>query len=151
MKASILDMRRNPKKILDALARCETVTLTNRGKQVGRIEPIRDDDRPDIMEHEAFGMWADRSDMADPSAYVRELERRFKLDAGQMSTAESIHEELLDRADSYVQMHAAALKTIPVRERGTHEAYEPVRKLFVELKSRLDAIPTTSQRYRAGQ
>ena len=30
MKATILDMRRNPKKILDAIARNETVTLTNR-------------------------------------------------------------------------------------------------------------------------
>ncbi len=75
MKATILDMRRNPKKILDAIARSETVTLTNRGKQVAQIEPIRDGQRPSASEHEAFGMWAGRSELDDPSAYVRELRK----------------------------------------------------------------------------
>jgi prevent-host-death family protein len=80
MEATILDMRRNPKKILDAIARNETVTLTNRGKRVARIEPIRDAQRPSSAEHEAFGMWADRPEMSDPSAYVREL-RKGRFDA----------------------------------------------------------------------
>lgn len=75
MKVTILDMRRNPKKILDAMARGETVTLTNRGKQVARIEPLRENHRPSASEHEAFGMWAGRSDLADPSTYVRELRK----------------------------------------------------------------------------
>lgn len=80
MKATLLDMRRNPKKILDAIARNETVTLTNRGNAVARIEPIRKSERPSMKEQEAFGMWADRSDMADPVAYVR-AHRRGRFDA----------------------------------------------------------------------
>jgi len=75
MEATVLDMRRNPKKILDAIARNETVTLTNRGKRVARIEPIRDERRPCASEHEAFGMWSERADMTAPSAYVRELRK----------------------------------------------------------------------------
>lgn len=75
MKATILDMRRNPKKILEAIARNEVVTLTNRGKAVARIEPIKGRERPRADEHEAFGMWADREDMADPSAYVRAMRK----------------------------------------------------------------------------
>jgi prevent-host-death family protein len=80
MKATILDMRRNPKKILDAIERNEAVTLTNRGNAVARIEPIRKSERPSMKEQEAFGMWADRSDMADPVAYVRAL-RKGRFDA----------------------------------------------------------------------
>ncbi len=72
MKATVLDMRRNPRKILDALARNETVMLTNRGVTVARIEPVHGAQRPAASTHEAFGLWADRPDMTDPSAWVRE-------------------------------------------------------------------------------
>ncbi|NLV44062.1 MAG: type II toxin-antitoxin system prevent-host-death family antitoxin [Candidatus Hydrogenedentes bacterium] len=75
MKATILDMRRNPKRILDAIKRNESVTLTNRGSAVARIEPIRKLERPSMKDQEAFGMWADRDDMADPAAYVRALRK----------------------------------------------------------------------------
>lgn len=75
MKASILDMRRNPKKILEAIERNEVVTLTRRGKSVARIEPIGGSKRPSAAEHEAFGMWAERDDMANPSACVREMRK----------------------------------------------------------------------------
>ena len=80
MKATVLDMRRNPKKILDAIARNETVTLSHRGKPFARIEPIEKPERRSAAEHPAFGMWADRTDLADPSAYVREL-RKGRFDA----------------------------------------------------------------------
>ncbi len=80
MKATILDMRRNPKKILDAIARSETVTLTNRGKRVARIEPIREGQRTSAAQHEAFGMWSDRTELNNPSAYVRRI-RKGRFDA----------------------------------------------------------------------
>ncbi len=80
MEATILDMRRNPKKILDAIERNEVVTLTKRGKAVARIEPIGKAQRPSMKDQEAFGMWAERSDMADPVAYVRAL-RKGRFDA----------------------------------------------------------------------
>lgn len=72
MKATILDMRRNPRKILEAIARNESVTLTNRGVAVARIEPVCNGERPSAADHEAFGMWADRPEISDPSAWVRE-------------------------------------------------------------------------------
>lgn len=75
MKATIVDMRRNPRKILDAIARKESVTLTERGKEVARIQPIAKPKRPRVQDLEAFGMWADRDDMKDPTAFVRELRK----------------------------------------------------------------------------
>ncbi len=80
MKATVLDMRRNPKKILDAIARNETVTLSHRGKPLARIEPIEQAEKCAAAEHPAFGMWSDHPDMTDPSAYVRAL-RKGRFDA----------------------------------------------------------------------
>lgn len=80
MKATVLDMRRNTRKILEAIARSETVTLTHRGKHIARIEPIRDGRRPSALLHKAFGMWSDRPEMGNPSAYVRNL-RKGRFDA----------------------------------------------------------------------
>ncbi len=85
----------------------------------------------------------------DPSTwfiYVLDFKERFDLDLGQMSTAESIHIEVSTLANHYISAHTEMLKTIPLVERMTHEAYEPVRSLFGGFRSRLDAIPTSSQR-----
>jgi hypothetical protein len=79
-------------------------------------------------------------------ACVLEFERRFHLDAGQKSTAESIHGELVERADDYSKTHRDELRAVPMQERATHPAYEPIRGLFAELQARLDALPTTVQR-----
>lgn len=85
----------------------------------------------------------------DPStwfAYVLEVKRRYHLDAGQMTTAESIHAELVARATTYASRDGHRLLNIPEAERAAHPAYEPIRDLFQELKDRLDAVPTTAQR-----
>lgn len=79
-------------------------------------------------------------------ACVLELKEQFKLDPGQQDTAESIRAELVERARAYVKSRAATLQKVPVTERKTHEVFEPVFTLFSEFKSRLEAIPTTSQR-----
>lgn len=71
LKATVSDMRRNPRKILDAIARNESVTLTDRGVVVARIEPVRGEQRPSAAGHEAFGMWSGRRDMGDVAAWVR--------------------------------------------------------------------------------
>ncbi len=88
----------------------------------------------------------------DPStwfAFVLVFETRFALDAGQKSAAESIHGELVSRAEAYQSVHSGKLKQIPKSQRTTHEAFAPIRNLFQELQSRLDAIPTSSQRHQA--
>ncbi len=84
----------------------------------------------------------------DPATWfacVLEFEKRFQLDAGQKSTAESIHAELVERAGDYAKTHREELHAVPVSERSTHAAYEPIRALFAELQARLDALPTTAQ------
>jgi len=78
-------------------------------------------------------------------AYVLEFEQRFGLDAGQKSTAESIHGELVERAVDYSKTHRDELSPVPVPERAIHAAYEPICAMFAELQARLDALPTIAQ------
>jgi hypothetical protein len=75
MKASILDMRRRMRSILDALERNEPVTIFYRGKEKGVILPSGQGKRPRgaVADHPAFGMWKDRDDLADVEQFVRQL------------------------------------------------------------------------------
>ncbi len=82
MEASVTDLRRKTPKVLAAVYRGETVILTYRGKPRARIVPAGEKPRPRmrVTDHPAFGMWKDREDMKDPSAWVREQRRpRFAL------------------------------------------------------------------------
>jgi hypothetical protein len=83
--------------------------------------------------------------------YVVDFVHRFELDGGQVTAAESIHTELLERASAYCERNAERLSAVASSERRTHEAYEPLRVLFGELRERLDAIPTTEQRDQHGR
>lgn len=80
MDISFLELRRAPAKILTTLERKEPITLSRRGKVIAHIVPAEDKDMCNPSEHEAFGMWADREDMKDPAAYIREM-RRSRYDA----------------------------------------------------------------------
>ena len=77
MQATMLDLRRNPRAILEALDRNETVTLTVRGHKRGTIVPASSSHHPkhadQIKKHPAFGLWADRKEMQDVASYVRKL------------------------------------------------------------------------------
>jgi antitoxin (DNA-binding transcriptional repressor) of toxin-antitoxin stability system len=75
MKASILDLRRRMRSILDALERNEPVTILYRGKEKGVILPCGHDKRRPgaVAAHPAFGMWKDREDTADVGQFVRRL------------------------------------------------------------------------------
>ena len=82
MKATIGDLRYRMKEVLNAVERGETVTVTYRGKPKARIVPISEkQEMHDITKHPAFGMWKDREDMKNPSAWVRKLRlgRRFDI------------------------------------------------------------------------
>ena len=72
MKATFLDMRRNPGKILEAIERNETVTLSRRGREIASIIP-KQKAKGDLSlaSNPAFGMWKDRKDLDDPVEYVR--------------------------------------------------------------------------------
>ncbi|MBT3295650.1 MAG: type II toxin-antitoxin system Phd/YefM family antitoxin [Verrucomicrobia bacterium] len=76
MEATMLDLRRNTKRVLKAIDDREHVTLTHRGKKKAVIVPYDDErQRPSAAEHPAFGMWRTRKDAADVNAFVRDLRK----------------------------------------------------------------------------
>jgi len=75
MEANVVDLRRNTGKILKALKQRERITLSRRGKLVGRIVPIEEDTHAvDILAHPAFGMWKDAADKSVPET-VRDMRK----------------------------------------------------------------------------
>jgi len=81
MRITMLELRRNPRKIIDAIKSNEKVTLSMRGREIAEIIPKKNaGDNSSIADDPAVGMWADRSEMADPGAYVRNL-RKGRFDA----------------------------------------------------------------------
>jgi len=77
MEASVLDLRKKMKKVMSAIDRRERVTLTYRGKRRAVIVPWTETGKKTVRTADlaAFGMWADREDMADPVAYVENLRK----------------------------------------------------------------------------
>ncbi len=76
MKATMLDLRRNPRKILEAIARNETVTLSKRGRKIARIVPIKEaPEAVSMKDSPAYGLWKDRLDMKSPIRYVRRMRK----------------------------------------------------------------------------
>jgi antitoxin (DNA-binding transcriptional repressor) of toxin-antitoxin stability system len=73
MKATVVDLRRNSRGILSALARNERVVLTHRGRQRAIIVPCAAGPRPPAAQHASFGMWKEREDLADVAGHVRRL------------------------------------------------------------------------------
>ena len=76
MKASVVDLRYRMKDVLAAIDRGETVTVLYRGKEKARLTPVgvREKKEP-LASNPAFGMWKDRADLKDVSAYVRRIRR----------------------------------------------------------------------------
>lgn len=76
MRVTLLDLRRNPGKIVDAIERNETVVLSKRGKEIAYILPKREAKAAlSLKSNPAFGMWKERQDMEKPAKYVRRLRK----------------------------------------------------------------------------
>jgi antitoxin (DNA-binding transcriptional repressor) of toxin-antitoxin stability system len=76
MEATILDLRYRMKDVLRAIDRGESVTVLYRGKKKARLIPVGKGRKPaKASAHPACGIWADRNEMADPAAYVRNIRR----------------------------------------------------------------------------
>jgi antitoxin (DNA-binding transcriptional repressor) of toxin-antitoxin stability system len=74
MKATILDLRYRMKDVLSAVERGETITVLHRGKAKAQLVPIETQTaRGKLRAQEAFGLWKDREDLRDVSAFVRKL------------------------------------------------------------------------------
>ncbi|MDX1971251.1 MAG: type II toxin-antitoxin system prevent-host-death family antitoxin [Candidatus Sumerlaeia bacterium] len=76
MKMTFLELRRNPSKLLEALERNEEVTISRRGREIARILPAGKTGSDEAVNtHPAFGMWGEKEEVGDPSAYVRQLRK----------------------------------------------------------------------------
>jgi antitoxin (DNA-binding transcriptional repressor) of toxin-antitoxin stability system len=76
MKATVLDLRRRMREVLQALDRKESVTLLHRGKVKGVIYPQETPRKhASISDHPAFGMWRDIEDLQDVAGHVRRLRK----------------------------------------------------------------------------
>lgn len=77
MKASFVDLRTRSGEVIRALHRNEAVTVYYRGKPAAVMHPVHDAscEAPDPAAHEAFGIWKDRDDLADPAACVRRMRK----------------------------------------------------------------------------
>jgi len=75
VRASILDLRRRMRDVLQALDRNEPVTILYRGKEKGVLRPSRARKQPPtaVCAHPAFGMWRQRDDLADAARVIRTL------------------------------------------------------------------------------
>jgi len=76
MKATAKDLRTQAKRILEAVARGQAVTITHRGRPRARLVPVRGAGRgvrPDARKLPLFGLWKDRAEMKDVPAYVARL------------------------------------------------------------------------------
>lgn len=79
---------------------------------------------------------------------VTEFARQYDLDPAQRTSANSILAELTAWARDHQQTHRERLDAVPPALHATDEAYEPIRKAFMALQLRLDALPTSAQRER---
>ncbi len=76
MKLSLLDIRKKPSRILEAVEHNEDVIISSRGRDVARISSI-EYPKPIMAaeEHPAYGIWADR-DERPADELVRDLRKR---------------------------------------------------------------------------
>lgn len=84
MKATVLDLRKRMKDILDSLRRNEPVDLFRRGRKIGTLYPPETGPRPapglSASDHKAFGLWKDRPDLDNMEAVIEKL-RGGRFDA----------------------------------------------------------------------
>lgn len=78
--------------------------------------------------------------------YVRQFVRKYQLDEGQNRTAYSILRELQVRARDYKQSRRKEIEHLPRYKLATDPLGEPLKRMFAELKARLEPIPTAAQR-----
>lgn len=84
--------------------------------------------------------------------YVRDFTQRYRLDTSQLVTAQSVLREMQQRRTAYEQTRrgdfesAQQIEDVGRRQQRLDELNRPVTRLFEELKSRLERIPTARQR-----
>jgi prevent-host-death family protein len=72
MQISVKELRKQPGRIISMVDAGNDITVTMRGKPAAKIVPLDYVSKETSADEEilAFGMWKDREDMKDPSAFV---------------------------------------------------------------------------------
>ncbi|WP_456443290.1 type II toxin-antitoxin system Phd/YefM family antitoxin [Caldithrix abyssi] len=73
MKATAKDLRFFSKELIETSLRGEEVVITYRGKPVVKLVPIRKGKSVRSERHDLFGIWKDRKEIDDVTAYVRKI------------------------------------------------------------------------------
>jgi antitoxin (DNA-binding transcriptional repressor) of toxin-antitoxin stability system len=83
MEASVSDIRRKMKDVMSTIKCGEHVVLSYRNHPFAVIVPLEDEKKGKfkVEDHPAFGMWADREEMADPVTYVEKTRQPRSFDA----------------------------------------------------------------------
>ena len=76
MKMTLLDLRKQPGKLLEAVNHNEDIVISARGKDVAKVIPFNNNAKKleAAEKHAAYGIWKDQDDSVDE--YVRSLRAR---------------------------------------------------------------------------
>lgn len=77
MKISLATLSKRRDDVLDALKNNQKISVSHNGHVIAVLQSPRADERRERkLRTPAFGMWADRDDMADPNEWRRNLRRK---------------------------------------------------------------------------
>ena len=77
MKISLTTLSKRQDDVLNALKRNEKISISHNGQVVAVLQPPESGGkRARKLDTPAFGMWADRDDMADPNEWRRGLRKK---------------------------------------------------------------------------
>ena len=72
MKFSIKELRQKTKEIIDLVENGNSVVITYRGNKKAKVVPLKTNFEKTNL---GFGMWSDRNDIPDSSAYVKSIRK----------------------------------------------------------------------------
>jgi len=81
--------------------------------------------------------------------YVRAFVRTYELDEAQKRAGGTILNDLVTQAERYRTSKIDEISKLNPSTREDHPVLKPIRRMFTELKARLEVIPTERQRKRA--
>lgn len=75
MVVTAKQLRLKTSQVLKKVQQVGTVTVTLRGKPVAKLLSLNSRKEKKLSEYRAFGMWADRGDMKDVDAWLRNIRK----------------------------------------------------------------------------
>lgn len=77
MKISLTTLSKRQDDVLAELKRNKKISVSHNGQVVAVLQPLEvNEKRERMLNTPAFGMWADRDDMADPNEWRRNLRKK---------------------------------------------------------------------------